>query len=121
MDRVYPLLEDIKRQGIARGNFLGLLNFLIGRRIQLVDGTLVSSGLTWRQLAAAFKHVRWDVEAVRELGLDPDRLPPRDREQFWYYAINRARVDSKEAKEAGDRLAEILKAAGYIVGSGQRK
>ena len=118
MDRVYPLLEEIKRQGKARGNFLGLLNVLIGRRITQADGTVVSTGLTWRQLAAALKHVRWDIEAVRELGLDPERLPPREREQFWYYAINRAHVDSKEAREAGDHLAQVLMAAGYVVQPG---
>jgi hypothetical protein len=118
MDRVHELLEEIKRHGYARDNFLGLLNLLIGRRIQNADGTLISSGLTWRQLAAVFKYVRWDVAAVQELGLNPDKLPPRDREQFWFFAINRARVDSKEAKLAGDRLAQALQTAEYVVGPG---
>ena len=121
MDRAYELLEDIKRQGYARDNFLGLLNVLIGRRIERAGGALLSGGLTWRQLAAALKHVRWDVEAVRELGLEPDRLPPRDREQFWFFAINRAHVDSKEAKQAGDRLAQTVQPAGYIVVPGPGK
>ena len=121
MDRAYELLEDIKRHGYARDNFLGLLNVLIGRRIQTADGALHSGGLTWRQLAAALKHVRWDIGAVQELGLDPEKLPPRDREQFWFFAINRARVDSKEAKLAGDRLAQTLQAAGYMVVPGPGK
>src|SRR5262249_29775596 len=58
----------------------------------------------------------WDKEWVRELGLDPSELTPRDRGQFWYLAINRAQIDSSEAHQAGNRLAEVLKRLGDIVG-----
>ena len=116
MDGVRELLDDLKQHGFGQGHFLGLINVLIGRRLSKVDGTVVSTGLTWRELAALLKKVRWDREAVRELGHEPSDLPPRDRERFWYFAIARARVDSAEAMEAGDRLAEVLGPIGYVVG-----
>jgi hypothetical protein len=116
MDRLGELLNLIREQGTARDNLIGLFNILIGRRISLADGTLVSSGLTWRELATLFKRVRWDREAVRQLGLDPDALPPRDRQRFWYAAIAHAGVDSPAAAAAGERLARQLQAAGYQVG-----
>jgi len=47
--------------------------------------------------------------------VDPEDLPPRDRQRFWYAVIVRARVDSAEAALAGDKLAEILREHGYIV------
>jgi hypothetical protein len=108
-------LDDLKQHGHAQGNFLGLLNVLIGRRIEKADGTVLSVGLTWRQTADWLKKLRWDKDTVRELGLDPATLPPRDRERFWYSAIARARVDSPEATAAGNRLATALKSAGYVV------
>jgi hypothetical protein len=116
MDGLREFLTNLKRHGYAEGNFLGLLNVLIGRRVQLVAGAVVSTGLTWRQLAEMLKRMRWDKEAVRELGLDPATLPPRDRQRYWYLAIGQARVDSPEAEKAGDRLAAVLRAAGYEVG-----
>jgi hypothetical protein len=116
MDRVRQLLDDVKQGGLAPGNFLGLLNVLIGRRITLADGTPVSAGLTYREAAALLKRARWEREAVSDLGLDPAALPPRDRERYWYQAIVLARVDSPEATAAGDRLAQQLHAAGYVVG-----
>jgi hypothetical protein len=116
MDRVSELLKLVKEQGHAQGEFRGLLHILIGRRITLADGTVVSEGLTWRALAALLKKVRWDREAVRELGLDPAALPPRDRQRYWYTAIAQARVDSAEASQSGDRLAQLLQEAGYLVG-----
>jgi hypothetical protein len=108
-------LDDLKEKGLARGNFLGLLHVLIGRRIEKADGTLISVGLTWREAAAWLKKVRWDKEAVRELGVDPAGLPPRDRERYWYTAIARARVDSPAAIDAGGRLAAAVAPAGYLV------
>jgi hypothetical protein len=116
MDALVDFLNDIRTHGRARGNLLGLFHILIGRRIEKADATLVANGLTWRTLAALLKRVRWDKEAVRELGLDPAGLPPRDRERFWYTAIAHARVDSEAAVAAGDRLAEAVRAAGYVVG-----
>ncbi len=116
MDRQRALLDAVKQQEAARGNFLGLLHVLIGRRVTLADGTAVSDGLTWREAASLLKKVRWDRDAVRELGLDPAALPPRDRQRFWYAAITQARVDSPEAVKAGDRLAAVLREAGFLVG-----
>lgn len=108
-------LDDLKDKGLAQGNFLGLLHVLIGRRIEKADGTLISVGLTWREAAGWLKKVRWDKEAVRELGIDPAGLPPRDRERYWYTAIARARVDSPEAVAAGGRLVEALAGMSYVV------
>ena len=51
MEAVRVFLVDVKQKGIARGNFLGLLNVLIGRRVEKADGILVSAGCSWRRLA----------------------------------------------------------------------
>jgi hypothetical protein len=72
--------------------------------------------MTWRDVAALLKRLRWDREAVRELGLDPAQLPPRDRERYWYTAIARAGIDSPEAVAEANQLVEPLKELGYIVG-----
>ena len=114
MDRLREFLEVVKEQGAD--NFLGLLHLLIGRKLSLADGTEVSAGLTWRDVAALLKKVRWEREAVAELGLNPDDLPPRDRERYWYLAIARAKVDSPEAQAAGERLAAAVRRAGYLIG-----
>jgi hypothetical protein len=116
MDVLREFLDDLKRRGLAAGHFLGLLHVLIGRRIERADGTVVANGVTWRDLAALLKKVRWDKESVTELGLDPAALPPRDRQRYWYTAIARAGVDSEAAGRAGEAFAERLRAAGYAVG-----
>src|SRR5919199_3605312 len=116
MDRLRQLLEAVRAHGIAQGNFRGLLHVLVGRRVSLPDGTAVSGGMTWRELAGVLKKHRWDREAVRELGMDPADLPPRDRQKYWYAAIAHAKLDTPEARDAGDRLVEPLKKAGYVVG-----
>lgn len=115
MDGVQSFLDELRQNGLAQGNFLGLLHVLIGRRVTRADGTPVSPGLTWRELAALFKRQRWDKDAVRELGLDPADLPPRDRQRFWYTVIAQAHVDSPAAVEAGNRLADLLQPLGYVV------
>jgi hypothetical protein len=116
MDRLREFLEVVRRQGVAAGNFRGLLHALVGRRITLADGTPVSAGMTWRELAAVLKRARWDREAVRELGQDPAALPPRDRQRFWYAAISQAGLGTPEAAAAGDRLVEPLAKLGYVIG-----
>jgi hypothetical protein len=118
MDGLRQFLSDLKRHGYAQGNFLGLLNILVGRRVKTRSGTVVSEGLTWRAAAETLKRLRWDKEGVRELGLDPTLLPPRDRLRFWYLAISHAKIDSPEAMQAGERLAELLRSAGYEVERG---
>jgi hypothetical protein len=117
MDALSELLEQLKEGEQTQGNLLGFLHVFIGRTVTLSkDGTVISRGLSWRDLAARLKKIRWDPEAVRELGLNPDDLPPRDRQRYWYSAIAQARVDSPKATEAGDRFAEILRTLGYDVG-----
>ncbi len=115
MGGVLEFLTTLKEHGQARGRFLGLLHILIGRRLQKKDGTLVSTGLTWRELSALLKKVRWEKEAVRDLNLDPATLPPRDRQRYWYTAIAQAQVDSEKAIHEADRLAAVLHKAGYEV------
>jgi hypothetical protein len=117
MDQLREFLKAVQAHAATRGLFLGLLHILIGRRITRADGTLVSAGMTWREVAALFKKLRFDIEVVRELNLDPAELPPRDRVRFWYAAISQAGVDSPAATAAGDRLAKALAKLGYEVGS----
>jgi hypothetical protein len=112
---MHEFLDDLKQKGLVQGNFLGLLHVLIGRRIEKADGTVLSVGLTWRETAGWLKKVRWDKEAVRELGLDPAQMPPRDRQRYWYAAISQAKVASPEAVAAGDKFAKVLGEAGYVV------
>jgi len=116
MDAARALVNEVVRHGLDLGNWLGLVNVLIGRRIERADGTLVSGGMTWREAAALFKKLRWRKDAVRDAGLNPKDLPPRDRLQFWFLAIARAQVDSANAREAGDRLAIKLRQLGYTIG-----
>lgn len=118
MEGVLQLLDDLRETGQTAGRFRGLLNVLIGRRItRRADGVVITSGYTWRELAAHLKKARWEKNCVRELGLDPADLPPRDRERYWYSAIAQARVDSAEAFAAGDEIAAVLNGLGYDVTS----
>jgi hypothetical protein len=116
MDQLHEFLEAVRSAGIAQGRFRGLLHLLIGRRISLLDGTLVSGGLTWRQLSARLKQERWDPEAVRELGMEPRTLAPRDRQKYWYTAISQAGVGSAQASAEADALIEPLRDLGFQVG-----
>jgi hypothetical protein len=89
---------------------------MIGRKIRRMDGdVVVSSGLTWRDLAGWLKKVRWDPDAVRELGVDPKELPPRDRQRYWYAAIMQAKVTSPAAVKAGEQFIEAIRELGYEV------
>jgi hypothetical protein len=115
MDALRSFIEEMKRQGLERGHTLGLFHILIGRQLLQADGTLVSRGLTWREAAALMKKARWPKEAVRDLGLDPATMPPRDRLQFWYAAIAQAHVDTPQARTAGDALAALIAGWGYKV------
>lgn len=116
MDSLRELLEAIRERGAAAGRFRGLLHVLVGRTIRRADGAAVASGMTWRELAALLKKARWDREAVRELGLTPKDLPPRDREKFWYAAIARAGLATPEALAEAAALTAGLAALGYEVG-----
>jgi hypothetical protein len=116
MDGAREFLEDVRQQGLADGQLLALMNIVIGRRITKADGTVLSTGLTWRELAQVLKRLRWDKDAVREFGLDPDGLPPRDRVRYWYSAIAQAQVAGPAATQAGDQLAQQLASHGYTIG-----
>lgn len=116
MESLREMLETVRDKDLARGRFRGLVHILVGRRITGADGTLISSGMTWRDLAALLKRVRWDREAVREFGLEPAQLPPRDRERYWYAAIARGSIDSPKAVAEADQLVKGLKGLGYVVG-----
>jgi hypothetical protein len=116
MDGIREILSAARDNGLAAGHFLGLLHVSIGRKITRPDGSVVSSGFTWRALAQELKNLRFDQELVRELGTDPDELAARDRERFWYSAIASAHVDSPEAVTAGDQLAPKLKHLGFVIG-----
>jgi hypothetical protein len=116
MDALREFLDELKTHQYAKGNLLGLLHLLIGRRISKADGTVVSSGFTWRELANLLKKYRWDTAGIHDLGVNPEELPPRDRQRFWYAVIVRAGVDSPAASEAGDLLAEVLRKHGYVIG-----
>jgi hypothetical protein len=100
----------------VNSHLLGLLNIVIGRRISRADGTVLSTGVTWRALAGLLKQCQYDVELVRELGMEPDDLAPRERQRFWYNVIAKADVASQEATQQGDRLAAILQKDGYVIG-----
>ena len=86
---------------LERGHTLGLFHLLIGRRIEKDQGTLISAGVSWRELATLLKKTRWLKDTVTELGIQPAALPPRDRQLYWYVAISAAKVDSPEARSAG--------------------
>ena len=115
MDALQSLLDLLKKKHLVQGHLLGFLHVLIGRKIIDPGGATISTGLVWRDLAALLRKSRWGPELVRELALDPDELPPRDRQRFWYSAIIRAQVDSPAAHLAGDRFAEVLRSHGYEV------
>lgn len=115
MDGVREFLEAVRQQHLARGHLRGFLHVAIGRRVCRVDGTVLSTGLTWRELATHLKNLRFDKELVRELGVDPESLSPRDRERFWYSAIALAQVDSAEARADAESLAKRMQPLGLLV------
>jgi hypothetical protein len=115
MDAVRELLQRVQRQEPPIGPFRGLLHVLIGRRIVTTALVAVSAGLTCRLLAEWLKELRWDRDAVRELGLDPATLSPRDRVRFWYQAMAQAQLNSPAAALDGARFAANLADLGYAV------
>lgn len=115
MDGAREFLEAVRQNQFYLGNLRAVMHIVIGRKISRVDGTVLSAGITWRQLAELFRLMRWDREGVRELGIDPDALPPRDRQRFWYTAITMTGVDSMIAREEAERLIPNLRKIGYLV------
>lgn len=116
MDGIRDLLEAARTNGLVAGRFRGLLHIAIGRTVSKADGTKLSSGLTWREVAALLKMLRFDPELGRELGADPETLSPRDRERYWYAVIALARVDSADAVAEAEKLIAPLKELGFVIG-----
>jgi hypothetical protein len=116
MDGLREFLEAVRQHGLVAGNLRGLFHIAIGRRITKPDGTVVSTGLTWRELANLLKGMRYEKELVAEVGADPEELSPRDRQRFWYTAIALAKPDSPEAQAQAERLAAAVRPLGYVVG-----
>lgn len=116
MDGTRELLEAVRDHGLAVGRFRGVLHLAIGRRVTRPDGTVVSAGVTWRELSGVLKLLRYDKDLVRELGVDPEALATRDRQRFWYSAIALAKPDSAEAMAQAEQLVGRLKDLGFVVG-----
>jgi hypothetical protein len=116
MEGLREFLEKARQSHLVKGHFRALLHVAIGRRIARTDGTLLSNGVTWRQLSELLRQLRWDKELVREIDLNPDDLPPRDRQRYWYAAIIAARVDAPDARLLGDAYARRVAPLGFVVG-----
>ena len=116
MDGLREFLEAVRHHGLVAGNLRGLFHVAIGRRVSRADGTVLSTGVTWRELANLLKGMRFDKELVAEVGADPEELSPRDRQRFWYSAITLARPDSPGARAEADRLAATVKPLGFVIG-----
>jgi len=117
MEGLREFLEKVRQQHLVRGNLRALFHVCIGRKISKADGTLLSNGVTWRELSDLLRTIRWDKELVRELGLNPDDLPPRDRLRYWYAAILAAQITSTEVRELGDEFARRLVPLGFVIAS----
>ncbi len=116
MEGTLRLLEVVRDRKLSSGALRGLFHIAIGRTVTAPDGSIVSGGVTWRELATLLKDAKYDKELVREFGADPDGLAPKDREKMWYHAIGLAKVDSAVARTQADKLAAALKPLGFIVG-----
>ena len=115
MEGTKEFLELVVQHGLAKGHLRGVFHIAIGRRLTKADGTPLAGGVTWRELAAILKTVKFDRELVKELGADPETVAPRDREKFWYAAIALAQVDSHEARSQAERLAAKLERFGIRI------
>jgi hypothetical protein len=116
MDGLRTFLDALRDHHLIAGRLRGVLHVAIGRRVTTADGTVLSTGATWRALAALLKAARFDREWVREFGVDPNTLSPRDRERFWYSAIGLAQVDSPAAVAQAEKLVTLAKPLGFVIG-----
>jgi len=118
MDTLETFLAKLRTQSFPQDSFLGFLHVLIGGQLIDPQGNRAFSGISWRELAALLKKVRWDPGMVRQLGIDPTKLAPRDRERFWYQAICQAGLDSPSAKKSAQKLKGWLDRFGYSLPQG---
>ena len=118
MDGTQMLLQLARDHRLVAGHLRGLLHIAIGRTLTAADGTILSGGMSWRDLSQLLKAMKFDREHVRELGADPDSLSPKDRERFWYAAIALAKVDSADARREAEELIGPLAKLGVRVGPG---
>lgn len=116
MDGTRTLLEVLLNHGLAEGRLRGVFHLAIGRRVTSDDGSVLATGVTWRELAGLLKDLKYQKEWVRAFGVDPDTVAPRDKEKFWYHAIAMAKVDSVEARAEADQLTALLRPLGWVVG-----
>lgn len=116
MDRMRQFLEVLTDQKLLPGHLRGFFHVAIGRRLTAPDGEVISSGQTWRELAALLRESRVDPKLVTEIGADPETLSPRDRNRFWYAAIALAKPDTPDAVVEGEKFAKQLVKTGYKVG-----
>ncbi|MFO0938771.1 MAG: hypothetical protein U0798_19890 [Gemmataceae bacterium] len=117
MDRLLEFLERVQQNGLIAGKLRGVLHIAIGRVIKTEDGTVISSGTTWRVLSNQLKAAKIDKELVRQIHPEPDEISPRDRERFWYSVIALARPDSSESIAEAEALIPLLAPLGYTVGA----
>ena len=117
MDLLSEFLELMIERKLVAGRLRALFHVVIGRTVHDSQGRLICGGTTWRTLANTLKDLRYDTELVRELGLDPETLSPRDRKRFWYSAIAGSKPDSAQARlEAVSYIFELQK-LGFRIGA----
>lgn len=121
MEGVREFLENLRKNGLVMGHLRAVFHIVIGRRITKSDGSEISSGITWRQLATLLKDMRWDPDQVSELGIDASGLPPRDRLRYWYGAISQAEVDSEAARKEANDIVKKIEKLGYKIGAAPGK
>lgn len=117
MDLLSEFLETMIERKLVAGRLRALFHVVIGRTIHDSQGRLVCAGTTWRILADTLKDLRYDPELVRELGLDPDTLSPRDRKRFWYSAISGSKPDSAQARQEAVSYIVELQKLGFKIGA----
>lgn len=115
MDAIRSMLARVRSPGFPAEHFPGLLYLLIGKTLVTSDGKVASKGFTWRECASLLKTARIDPELARTLGINPDDLPPRDREKFWYVALTRFPVGSDKAQHSATALVPWLADSGLTV------
>ena len=116
MERLTEFLETIRQRGLAVGHFRGVCHVAVGRTLTDPAGVVASGGITWRELAALLRDLKFDKNLAAEVGADPDDLAPRDRARFWYSAIALAKPDSPEARTEAEKLIALVRSLGWTVG-----